>query len=75
MTSKRLDHLRSYLLEVTRDLISRGILRHGRGETLDQILRNEWQTVLRSTADDLKAMGLEAVGGLAGAFMKKVFGG
>jgi hypothetical protein len=72
--SKRLDHLRSYLLEVTRDLISRGMIRHRRGESLDQILRTEWQTVLHSTADDLKTMGLEAIGGLAGSFLQKVFG-
>jgi hypothetical protein len=51
--------LRSYLTEVARDLVARGIVRRDRGQSLDALLRAEALTVLHEVQDDLTAIGAE----------------
>jgi len=75
MANDRLDSLRTYLLAVTRDLISRGLIRKGAGQTLDQILKIELQTVLMHVRDDLKAIGGEMLGGFVAGAISGLLGG
>lgn len=44
--------LREYFIEVTRDLIQRGVIRHAKGQSIDDILKTELSIVLNEVSSD-----------------------
>ncbi len=70
--------LETYLREVAKDLIGRGILRQQQGWTVVEILRQEPSAVFGSIVRDLGDAGLsvgkEIVGGAVQGFLSAVFG-
>ena len=76
--NKRHEALRAYFLEVTRDLVVRGVLRKQQGQSLDEILRQEFQTVLNEVTRDFgeiaKEMGQGFVQSMIGLVRKSLFG-
>jgi hypothetical protein len=69
----RRESLHAYLLEVTRDLIGRGMLRKGSGQTLEAILKAEMNTVVQSALDDLREVGKDMVAGLITGALSGLF--
>ena len=74
--SSRRQALREYFIEVTRDLVARGVIRHAKGQLIDDILKTEMQVVLNEVSSDfgwvLKEMGsglLQGVGSMLGGFL------
>lgn len=65
--SLRRDILRGYFLEVTRDLVARGVMRRARGQSLEDILRLEAPAILREVQADFLEIGIEVGGGLLSA--------
>lgn len=51
--------LRAYVTEVTRDLISRGIIRKRQGQRVDDVIRDESRTIVAEIAGDLRAIAME----------------
>ena len=72
MSDPRRAALRSYFLAVARDLVARGAVRRQQGQTLDDILRTEFRSVMRVVTEDLQAiaveMGQSLIGSVVGAF-------
>ena len=71
----RREALRSYRMEVVRDLLARGVIRQQSGQTLVQVFRAESQTILSEVSADFAAVGkeigfslLNGIGGLVGTF-------
>lgn len=58
--------LRFYLLNITRDLVMRGVVRHREGQLLDDVVRAEAATVIRELSEDLTAIFGEFGWGVAG---------
>ncbi len=57
--SQHKNQLRDYLLSVTRDLVTRGVLRQAAGESLVDVVRHEPMTLLREIEGDLVTVGAE----------------
>ena len=64
--------LRNYFLLVVRTLVSRGVLRKHRGQSYEQILREEWATVLNEIREDFTAVGAEMGLGLVNGLTRSV---
>lgn len=54
--SRHREALRRYVLDVTRDLIFRGVIRNKQGQRIEEIFAKEITTVLREIEDDLLAV-------------------
>jgi hypothetical protein len=72
--SDRKDSLRAYLLDVTRDLVKRGLIRKHSGQSMSQILETEMYAVVASVIEDLKSLGGEVIGGLVQGMLSGLFG-
>jgi hypothetical protein len=70
--SRHRDKLRRYLLDVTQDLVLRGVVRRQQGQPLADVLRIECLTVLRELEGDLSAIGTELGVGLVKAVSNHV---
>ncbi len=64
--SDRRAALRSYFLEVVRDLVQRGVLRQQAGQSLADVLRVEMRVVLGDVQADFAAVAAEIGVGLLG---------
>lgn len=64
LDTPRRSALRTYLVEVTRELITRGALRMAKGQTIDDVVRGDLPTILREAGKDFKTIGGEMIGGL-----------
>lgn len=68
----RQEALHSYFITVVQDLLSRGIVRRRRGQTLEDVLRAEASTVLTEMRADFGAVLGEIGVGLIGAGVRAV---
>lgn len=73
--SPRRSALRAYLLEVTRDLLMRGIIKRQQGQTIVQVMRTEGAAVLDSVKEDLSAAGRELGVKLVAGLVEQILGG
>lgn len=81
MTTPYYRQLRTYVLDVARDLVARGIIRHRQGQPLEAIIHAEAKTVLAAIESDLAHLALDlglpvveqGVGALGRWFFHKVF--
>lgn len=64
LTSNRRAALHQYFVEVARDLVSRGVLRRQRGQSLEDIARVEFVRVLQEIPADCSAVLVDLSGGL-----------
>lgn len=51
--------LREYVRKVTEDLVTRGRIRRGYGQTIDAVIQQEVQTVIAEVAGDVRALAVE----------------
>lgn len=58
--------LKQYLLEVVRDLATRGVIRYQSGQSWTEILHHDLPTIVGEVRQDLMSVGLEIGVGLAG---------
>ncbi|KKW46539.1 MAG: hypothetical protein UY96_C0003G0042 [Parcubacteria group bacterium GW2011_GWB1_56_8] len=68
LPSARYTALRTYFLEVTRDLITRGVIRYKTGQSLETILRKEFELVLKEVSADFLSVGKDMGMGIATGF-------
>jgi hypothetical protein len=66
--------LRNYFLLVVRNLVGRGVLRKQAGQSYEQILRDEWLTVLNEIREDFTAVGAEMGLGLVNGAARALWG-
>lgn len=65
--ANRREILKSYFVEVARDLVARGVIRRAQGQSLEAVVRAEYRVVLQHMSADLVAVGRElGVGFLQG---------
>ena len=70
--NKRVTALRAYFIEVTRDLLTRGIIKRKNGESLDSLLRSEFLAVSKTLGEDLQTIGTELGMSVANFIVDKV---
>jgi hypothetical protein len=63
MSNKR-EALKFYVVEVVRDLVTRGVISRAAGEPLDRILVREAAAIMAEVQADFAAVGLEVAVGL-----------
>lgn len=71
----RQEALRNYLREVAKDLVLRGVLRHQKGQTVIDLLKQDVPAVVGSILRDFKdagfSIGMEIVGGAWNAIFSR----
>lgn len=65
----RKEALRAYFVEVVKDLVKRGIIRRASGQTLEQILAAESDTIIREIRQDFTGVFMEMGFGLFDAVL------
>lgn len=65
MKDPEYDMLRNYVMAVTGKMIQRGVIRRGRGESIEDVLRAEAPAVLAAVRDHLAQLAAELGMGLA----------
>ena len=68
--SSRRKALRVYLLEVTRDSIAHGLIRHAAGQSLSQVMESEIGVVIGEVHADLLEVGKDMGFGLANGLLQ-----
>lgn len=59
LVATRREILRSYFLDVVRDLVARGVIRKSQGQSYSDILRSETAAVLEGVTEDFAAVARE----------------